>query len=78
LPQLALIFKPMQNVSLYGSYAETLTLGTSAPFWVSNFPTTLPPSVARQLEAGVKYDVSPDLALTAAVFRIRKAYEYQQ
>lgn len=78
LPQLALIFKPMPNVSLYGSYAETLTLGTSAPFWVSNFPTTLPPSVARQLEAGVKYDVSPDMALTAAVFRIRKAYEYQQ
>ncbi|MFX6040866.1 hypothetical protein ABTE96_23105, partial [Acinetobacter baumannii] len=26
----------------------------------------------------MKYDVSPDLALTAAVFRIRKAYEYQQ
>lgn len=78
LPQLALIFKPLQNLSVYGSYAETLTLGTSAPFWVSNFPTTLPPSVARQLETGVKWDVSPDLALTAALFRIRKAYEYQQ
>lgn len=78
LPQLALIFKPVQNVSLYGSYAETLTMGSSAPFWVSNFPTTLPPSVARQLEAGAKYEVSPDLALSAAVFRIRKAYEYQK
>ncbi|AYR23083.1 TonB-dependent siderophore receptor [Herbaspirillum rubrisubalbicans] len=78
LPQLALIYKPAQNMSLYGSYAETLTLGSSAPFWVSNFPTTLPPSVARQLEAGVKYDVSPELALTAAIFRIRKAYEFQQ
>ncbi|MFJ3044758.1 TonB-dependent siderophore receptor [Herbaspirillum chlorophenolicum] len=78
LPQLALIFKPMQAMSIYGSYAETLSLGTSAPFWVSNYPTTLPPSVARQLEAGVKYDVTPDLNLTAALFRIRKAYEYQQ
>lgn len=77
LPQLALIFKPVQNMSLYGSYAETLSLGSSAPFWVNNFPTTLPPSVARQLETGVKYDVAPDLALTAALFRIRKAYEYQ-
>ncbi len=77
LPQWALVFKPVQNMSLYGSYAETLSLGSVAPFWVSNYPTTLPPSVARQLEAGVKYDVSPDLALTAALFRIRKAYEYQ-
>ena len=77
LPQLALVFKPVQNMSLYGSYAETLSLGSVAPFWVSNYPTTLPPSVARQLEAGVKYDVSPDLALTAALFRLRKAYEYQ-
>ncbi|MET3434962.1 iron complex outermembrane receptor protein [Herbaspirillum seropedicae] len=78
LPQLALIFKPVQNLSLYGSYAETLSLGSSAPFWVSNFPVTLPPSVARQLEAGAKYELSPDLALTAAVFRTRKAYEYQK
>ncbi|KAF1041419.1 MAG: Ferrichrome receptor FcuA [Herbaspirillum frisingense] len=78
LPQLALIFKPVQNMSIYGSYAETLSLGTSAPFWVSNFPVTLPPAVARQLEAGVKYEVSPDLALTASAFRIRKAYEYQK
>ncbi|MBO9537327.1 TonB-dependent siderophore receptor [Herbaspirillum sp.] len=78
LPQLALIFKPQPDMSLYGSYAETLSLGTSAPFWVSNYPTTLPPSVARQLEAGVKVDVTPDLNLTAALFRIRNAYEYQQ
>lgn len=78
LPQLALIFKPVQDMSIYGSYAETLSLGTAAPFWVSNYPTTLPPSVARQLEAGVKYDLTPDLNLTAALFRTRKAYEYQQ
>jgi len=78
LPQLALIFKPVPNLSLYGSYAETLSLGSSAPFWVSNFPVTLPPSVARQLEAGAKYELSADLALTAAVFRTRKAYEYQK
>jgi iron complex outermembrane receptor protein len=78
LPQLALIFKPRPDMSLYGSYAETLSLGSSAPFWVSNYPTTLPPSVARQLEAGVKYEATSGLALSAAVFRIRKAYEYQK
>ncbi|MBP0598730.1 TonB-dependent siderophore receptor [Herbaspirillum sp. LeCh32-8] len=78
LPQLALVFKPQANMSIYGGYAETLSLGSIAPFWVSNANAVLPPSVARQLETGVKYDVTPDLNLTAAVFRIRKAYEYQQ
>jgi len=34
--------------------------------------------VARQLEAGIKYDANADLALTASLFRIRRAYEYQQ
>ncbi|EJN06041.1 TonB-dependent siderophore receptor [Herbaspirillum sp. YR522] len=78
LPQLALIFKPIDNMSIYGSYAETLTLGTTAPFWTNNFGVTLPPSVARQLEAGVKVDATSALSLTAALFRIRRAYEYQQ
>ncbi|ASU37850.1 TonB-dependent siderophore receptor [Herbaspirillum sp. meg3] len=78
LPQLALIFKPQANMSLYGSYAETLSMGTSAAFWESNYPTTLPPSVARQLEAGFKYDWSKDLSFTSAIFRMKKAYEYPQ
>ncbi|MFL9926380.1 TonB-dependent siderophore receptor [Herbaspirillum lusitanum] len=78
LPQLALIFKPQQNISIYGSYAETLSLGTAAPFWVSNYPVTLPPSVARQIEAGIKLDVSKDLSFSAALFRTRKAFEYAQ
>ncbi|EJL84957.1 TonB-dependent siderophore receptor [Herbaspirillum sp. CF444] len=78
LPQLALIFKPQANMSLYGSYAETLSMGTSAAFWASNYPTTLPPSVARQLEAGFKYDWSKDLSFTSAIFRMKKAYEYPQ
>ncbi len=78
LPQLALIYKPQANMSVYGSYAETLSMGTAAAFWQTNFPTILPPSVARQLETGVKYDWNKDLSLTAAVFRMKKAYEYPQ
>lgn len=78
LPQAALIFKPRPAMTLYGSYAETLTTGTSAAFWQSNYPITLPPSVARQLEAGFKYDWSEDLNFSAAIFRMKKAYEYPQ
>ncbi len=78
LPQLALIFKPQTNMSLYGSYAETLTSGTAASLWDTNYGSTLPPSVAHQLETGIKYDLSKDLSLTAALFRLSKAYEYPQ
>ena len=78
LPQLALIYKPQVNMSLYGSYAETLSMGTAAASWQTNYPTILPPSVARQLETGVKYDWNKDLSFTAAVFRMKKAYEYPQ
>jgi iron complex outermembrane receptor protein len=65
-------------MSLYGSYAETLSMGTAAAFWQTNFPTILPPSVARQLETGIKYDWTKDLSFTAAIFRMKKAYEYPQ
>jgi len=78
LPQLALIYKPQANMSLYGSYAETLSMGTAAAFWQTNFPTILSPSVARQLETGIKYDWNKDLSFTAAIFRMKKAYEYPQ
>ncbi|AKZ61682.1 TonB-dependent receptor [Herbaspirillum hiltneri N3] len=78
LPQLALIYKPQANMSVYSSYAETLSMGTAAAFWQTNFPTILPPSVARQLETGIKYDWNKDLSFTAAVFRMKKAYEYPQ
>lgn len=78
LPQAALMFKPRKDMTLYGSYAETLSMGTSAAFWEVNYPVTLPPSVARQLEAGFKYDWSDDLHFSAAIFRMKKAYEYPQ
>jgi iron complex outermembrane receptor protein len=78
LPQLAVIFKPQANLSLYGSYAETLSSGTAASIWDTNYGSTLPPSVARQLETGIKYDLNQDLSLTAALFRLTKAYEYPQ
>jgi iron complex outermembrane recepter protein len=78
LPQLAVIFKPQASLSLYTSYAETLTAGTSSAFWDTNPYITLPPSVARQIETGLKYDWNKDLSFSAALFRMHKAYEYPQ
>jgi len=76
LPQLALIYKPLQPLTLYASYSKGLALGAQAPFWASNGSAFLNPIVTRQTEAGVKYDWQDRLSLTAAVFSMDKPYEY--
>lgn len=76
LPQFALIYKPRSDISVYGSYSESLTPGGQAAFWATNAYTFIPPAIARQLEAGVKYDWKEDVSFTAALFRMNKANEY--
>jgi len=76
LPQVALIYKPLPQASVYGSYSEGLSLGGQAPAWASNAYTILAPTISHQLEAGVKYDLNSRLSLNAALFRLSKAYEY--
>lgn len=75
LPQAALIYKPQDNLSLYTSYSKGLALGGTAAWFTNNAGEILAPSVSRQLEAGIKYDLSR-MSLTAALFQIRKAYQY--
>ncbi|MCQ9424831.1 TonB-dependent siderophore receptor [Pseudomonas sp. LJDD11] len=77
LPQAALIYKPLANLSLYTSYSKGLSLGGTAAWFSNNAGETLAPSVSRQLEAGIKYDLQR-MSLTAALFQIRKAYQYSQ
>ncbi len=80
LPQVALIHQPQKNLSLYTSYSESLSLGGQAPSWpsVTNATAILAPTIARQIEAGVKYDWREDISFTASVFRMSKPYEYPQ
>ena len=56
LPQAALIYKPISELSLYTQYSKGLSLGGQAPWFASNSGDTLAPTVSRQIEAGVKYD----------------------
>ncbi|MBJ2220446.1 TonB-dependent siderophore receptor [Pseudomonas sp. MF7453] len=75
LPQASLIYKPVDNVSLYTSYSKGLSLGGTAP-WFAKIPdVTLAPTVSRQIEAGVKYDWRR-ISFAAAVFQTRQAYQY--
>ncbi|GGL39855.1 TonB-dependent receptor [Pseudomonas brenneri] len=75
LPNAALIYKPMDNLSLYTSYSKGLSLGGEAPWYASNDGEILAPTVSRQLEAGVKYDWRR-ISFAAAVFQTRQAYQY--
>lgn len=75
LPQASLIYKPVENISLYTSYSKGLSLGGTAP-WFARIPDeTLAPTVSRQIEAGVKYDWHR-ISFAAAVFQTRQAYQY--
>ena len=75
LPQAALIYKPLANLSLYTRYSKGLSLGGTAPWFASNSGQMLAPTVSRQIEAGVKYDWQR-LSLAAALFQMRQANQY--
>ncbi|MFZ6730777.1 TonB-dependent siderophore receptor [Undibacterium sp. Ji42W] len=72
----ALVFKPTQQISVYGSFAQGLEHGGIAPFGTSNANQMLNPGKSTQIELGVKADVKRDLSLSAAIFRIKKPLEY--
>ncbi|MGH8417694.1 MAG: TonB-dependent siderophore receptor [Pseudomonas sp.] len=77
LPQAALIYKPVDDISLYASYSKGLSLGGTASVFDTNIGEILAPTISRQLEAGVKYDWRR-MSFTAAVFQTRQAYQYSK
>jgi iron complex outermembrane receptor protein len=77
LPQAALIYKPVENLSLYTRYSRGLSLGGEAAWFTTNAYEILVPTVSRQIEAGIKYDWQR-ISLAAALFQIRQAYQYSR
>jgi iron complex outermembrane receptor protein len=76
LPQAALIWSANDELNLYASYAQGISLGQEAPFWTTNEGTFLPAVRSRQLEMGAKYTPSDALTLGAALFRISQQFQY--
>ncbi|BDW81586.1 ligand-gated channel protein [Erythrobacter sp. Dej080120_24] len=73
-PRLGLILKPQQNLSIYTSYSETFLPRSGDQFADINPPAdALEPDTFSNLEAGVKWDIRPGLALTGAVFQIEQS-----
>lgn len=61
-PVFAVVYKPIEQISLYANYAEALIPGQIAPALsggvpVSNAGEALAPFRGKQVEVGVKYDV---------------------
>ncbi len=76
LPNVALVFNPAPNWTVYGAYAKGLEHGGIAPLATTNENQMLDPSTSRQLEFGVKAELAPDIALSAALFQISKPLEF--
>ncbi|RAU49392.1 MULTISPECIES: TonB-dependent siderophore receptor [unclassified Pseudomonas] len=77
LPQAALIYKPVDDLSLYTQYSKGISQGGTASVFDTNATEILAPTLSRQLEAGVKYDWRR-MSFTAALFKTRQAYQYSK
>ncbi len=75
-PRLGAIFKPMENLSLYVSYSETFLPRSGEQFLTLNLDSeSARPQFFENTEGGLKWDIKPDLSLTAAIFTLdRESY----
>ena len=78
LPQFAVTFNPVENLTLYSNYGVVLSLGPQAPFWADNGSQFLEPFFTRQAEIGAKYEPDQRILLTAALFHMRAPFFYPE
>ncbi|WP_047550106.1 TonB-dependent receptor [Methylotenera sp. G11] len=70
-PRAGLIYKPMENLSLYASYSQSFVPRAGDQLTgLSASTTSLSPEKFTNHEIGAKFDVNPDLALTAAIYKL--------
>ena len=72
-PRVGLIFKPVENLSVYSSY--TISYVPRAGEQLASLSATnksFDPEKYNNIEVGVKWDYAPDLALTAAVYKLER------
>ncbi len=72
-PRLGLIFKPAENISIYGSYSESFLPRSGEQFAnINGNNNALDPNTFENLELGLKWDFAERLSFTAAVFEIKQ------
>lgn len=70
-PVAGIVFKPMQQLSLYANYIEGLSQGGVAPTGTTNAGQIFSPYKTKQKEVGVKMD-SGRMAITTSLFEIER------
>ena len=68
-PSVALVLKPLQNVSVYGNWIQGLQEGVTVGSQFANAGESFPPYKSTQYEAGIKVDWGK-LTTTASIFQI--------
>ena len=74
-PSIAAVFRPINDLSVYGSYVEALEAGSTAPNTAINANEIFPPLVSKQYEFGAKAE-GDDWSASAALFRIERGLTY--
>ena len=73
-PRLGLIFKPQENISLYGSYSQSFLPRSGDQFLALTVTQqNLAPEKFTNYEIGAKWDVQPNLNLTLAAFQLERS-----
>ncbi len=73
-PRLGLVYKPQENISLYASYSESFLPRSGEQFAsINGNNNALDPNEFTNLEAGLKWDFTQGLSLTAAIFEIEQS-----
>ena len=71
----SVMYKPVEPLTLYVTYADSLQQGDTAPATATNAGMILAPYRSRQVEVGSKIAIDK-LLLTAALFQIKRPFAY--
>jgi len=70
-PRFGVVYKPLENISLYASYSESFLPRSGEQYTdINGSNNQLVPDTFTNREAGLKWDFSRGLSLTAAIFEI--------
>ncbi|GER00023.1 hypothetical protein JCM17845_06460 [Iodidimonas gelatinilytica] len=73
-PRLGAILKPAENISAYASYSETFLPRSGDQFLTLDLDTeSTRPQSFKNTELGLKWDIRPDLSITAALFDLDRS-----
>ena len=72
-PRAGLIFKPRENISIYGSYSQSFLPRSGDQFLtMTAAQTNLAPEKFTNYEVGAKWDIRPGLNATVALFQLAR------